>query len=158
MLPPRRPDASSLAHRGALNDCDHGNDQHEYDGHGGGLTHVVVVEAGIDDLGHHRRGRGAVDAPGPAQEIHLVEEPEGEDRGDESDEDQGVSDARHRDIEELSPFVGTVERCRLVKFGRHALQRRKNDDHLEADALPDRHDDDRSECCRGIAEPVVAGI
>ncbi|MNL84709.1 hypothetical protein D3C87_2127660 [compost metagenome] len=48
----------------------------------------------------------------------------------------------------------SVERRRLVELTRDRLQRRQEDHHVEAEALPDTHNDDRRHSRIGIVEPI----
>lgn len=58
-------------------------------------------------------------------------------------------------MHEALPRTGPVQAGRLVEVGGHLLQGRQQDHHLEADALPDRQDDDRGQRRELGAQPVL---
>ncbi len=67
---------------------------------------------------------------------------------------QGRTQHRQRDAAELLPQARAVEARRLVQVGGNALQRGQKDDHVVAEVLPHREQDDRRQRPMRIPQPV----
>ena len=99
----------------SLDDGHSEHDEQEDDRERRASAHVLLIEAGVDDV--HHEGAGGVKRPARSvgHDPDLIEQAEGQDRSDGQHEEQRVADAGQGQVQELLPVVGAVQACRLVE-------------------------------------------
>ncbi|CDN46056.1 hypothetical protein BN871_KG_00070 [Paenibacillus sp. P22] len=134
-----------------LEQGDGNNDEEEHERSGGGIAEVAELEAVL--VNEQRRGYGAVERPALGHDERLFEKLQPADHRRHADEEDGEAHHRNRDPGQLLPVAGAVQLRRLVVRAVDALQRRDEDDHVEADAAPQRQQDERQLGDRRIGQP-----
>ena len=129
------------------------DDHEEHEGDRRGVAQVPEAEP----LLVHQEGdaQGAVERlPLAGEHEGLGEELEVADAGHHRHEQEGGSEHRQRHVDELTPPAGALQAGGLVEGLGDALEPGRQDDHVDAEVLPDRQQDDRRHRPAGIPQPV----
>ena len=130
-----------------------GQNQHEqHEGRRRGIAHVPPAEALLVHQQHH--AEGAVGRATLGHHIRLGEHLKIANHGHERHEQEGRPQQRQGEVTELSPGAGPIDARRFIELGRDILQAGDEDDHVEAEVLPHRHENDRWHRPVRVAQPV----
>src|SRR5437899_320294 len=95
-----------------------------------------------------------VDRAAGGEDAHDVEVGEGDDEREQHRDGDDVAHHRQRDVPELLPPVGAVDRGRLVELLGNRLERGEVHDHEERRTEPDVHQDHREARPVRVTEPA----